>query len=112
MVEGIHISKTDVDNPANFWGMHASNKGFFIDTASHIPEVQSALQEGRTIEELKSDPTLGTCASIYFDQKNIPRVEKGGGYYAFQGDGRHRILAARELGFDIPVRIVGIRTWK
>lgn len=112
IIEGIHLGTTEVENAGNFWGMHASSKEFFIETASHIPEVKSALDHGRSLEELKEDPVLGTCASIYFDPKNMPRVEKNDGYYTFDGDGRHRIIIARELGHEIPVRVVGIRTRK
>lgn len=70
------------------------------------------LNNGRSLEDLKSDPVLGRCASIYFDSANIPRVERWDGYYTFDGDGRHRILAARELGYDIPVRVIGVRRHK
>ena len=108
-IEGIHLGKTEANDPGVFWGMHASSKEFFIETASHIPAVKAALDSGKSLYEVKADPVLGSCASIYFDPANIPRVEKCGGYYSFDGDGRHRILAARELGYDIPVRIVGVR---
>ena len=112
MIEGIHLGNTEVKDPSVFWGMHASSKEFFIETASHIPAVKAALDSGRSLSDIKNDPTIGTCASIYFDPANIPRVEKCRGYYTFDGDGRHRILAARELGYDIPVCIVGIRHYK
>lgn len=113
MIEGVHLGDTEASDPGRFWGMHNSSKEFFIDTASHIPEVQAALDGGASLESVKNDPVLGTCASIYFDPQNMPRVEKHeGGYYTFDGDGRHRIIAARELGYDIPVRIVGVRSRK
>lgn len=108
-IEGIHLDDRDINNPSVFWGMHNSSKEFFEETASHIPEVQSALNSGKTVDELKNDPLLGTCTSIYFDPQKIPRVEKNDGYYTFDGDGRHRIIAAREYGYNIPVRIVGKR---
>lgn len=112
LIEGVHLGSTEVKDPSVFWGMHASSKEFFIETASHIPAVKAALDSGRSLSDIKNDPSLGTCASIYFDPENIPRVEKNRGFYTFDGDGRHRILAARELGYDIPVRVVGIRHYK
>ncbi len=108
-IEGIHLDDRDINDPSVFWGMHNSSKDFFEETASHIPEVQSAINNGRTIDDLRNDPVLGTCTSIYFDPQKIPRVEKNDGYYTFDGDGRHRIIAAREYGYNIPVRIVGKR---
>ena len=109
-IEGIHLDDREINDPSVFWGMHNSSKEFFEETASHIPEVQSAINNGRTIDDLRNDPVLGTCTSIYFDPQKIPRVEKNDGYYTFDGDGRHRIIAAREFGYNIPVRIVGVRS--
>ena len=108
-IEGIHLGDSENKDPSVFWGMHSSSKEFFVETASHIPEVQEALHAGVSLEELRNNPVLGACASIYFDPRNIPRVEKNDGYYTFDGDGRHRIIAARLLGYSIPVRIIGIR---
>ena len=112
LIENIHLGATEVSSPNVFWGMHNSSKEFFTEAASHIPAVQERLQAGATVSELKNDPMLGTCASIYFDPEKMVRVEKVGSYYSFDGDGRHRILAARELGYSIPVRVVCIRTYK
>ena len=111
-IEGVHLGDTEASDPGRFWGMHNSSKEFFTEAASHIPAVQAALDGGASLESLINDPELGTCASIYFDPKNMPRVEKFGDYYTFDTDGRHRIIAARELGYDIPVRIVGERSRK
>lgn len=108
-IEGIELSPKDLDDPSGFWSMHASSKERFEELASHIPEVQSALNSGLTLDELKSDPVLGSCATQFFDPKVMPRVEKWGDYYYFGGDGRHRIITARELGYNIPVRITCIR---
>jgi len=112
LIEGVHLGDTEAKDPSVFWGMDASCKEFFIETASHIPAVKAALESGRSLSDIKNDPTIGTCASLYFDPAIIPRVEKVRGFYTFDGDGRHRILAARELGYDIPVRVVGIRHYK
>jgi hypothetical protein len=63
---------------------------------------------GATLQELSEDPKLGSCASIYFANK--PKVIENDGYYEFESNGRHRILAARALGYDIPVEVIGSRS--
>lgn len=107
MIEGIELGEEDIQNPNNFWGMHSSSKDFFIDTASNIPKIQSELSKGRSLDEIRQDPNLQKCVDIYFDPQNMPRVVKGNDYYSFDSDGRHRIIAARELGYNIPVKIIG-----
>ena len=67
------------------------------------------MDRGIPLNQLVDDPELGSCASLYFDPRKIPRVEKYDGYYIFESNGRHRILAAREQGYSIPVRVVGYR---
>lgn len=111
-IEGVHLGKTDVENMCNFWKMHASSKDFFLETASHIPEVRAEMGRGRSLKDMINDPILGKCASIYFDPENIPRVEKWDDFYVFDGDGRHRILAAREFCYEIPVRVMRKRKHK
>ena len=111
-IEGVHLGDSEIRDVNVFWSMHASSKDFFIEAASHIPDVSNQLARGIPLEDLKNDNILGSCARLYFDPSNIPRVEKCDGYYTFDGDGRHRILAARELGYDIPVRIIGERRKK
>ena len=83
-----------------------------MEIASHIPEVQAALDSGKSIEELLEDERLGTCTALYFDPSKMTEVMDCGDYYEFQSNGRHRVLAARELGYDIPVQIVGTRRRK
>ena len=80
-----------------------------MEIASHIPTVQSQLVEGKSLTEIFDDPIIGKCARIYFadDSEGMPRVVKVGDFYMFDSNGRHRIIAAREAGFDIPVRIIG-----
>lgn len=113
-VEGINVSEYDVENPETFWSQHERNgtKESFVQIASHIPEVRSALEFGRSLSDLLEDERLGTCASLYFDPAKMTQVMDCGGYYEFQSNGRHRILAARELGYDIPVRVIGSRRRK
>lgn len=110
-IEGITISTREVQNPDTFWGQHKSDGSFesFLEIAKKIPAVQNKLNSGVSINDLINDPDLGQCASIYFDT-NSPsavRVLKGDGFYEFEYNGRHRILAARALGYSIPVIITG-----
>ncbi|MBR1757985.1 MAG: hypothetical protein IJ744_04550, partial [Lachnospiraceae bacterium] len=106
-VEGISISERELDDPSIFWSQHEKDGSLesFKEIANHIPEVKEQLASGKTTEELLEDPELGECTSIYFVNK--PKVIEHDGYYEFQDNGRHRILAAREAGQEIPVEVVG-----
>ena len=53
-IEGVHLGESEVNNSGNFLSMYASSKDLFMETASHIPEVRSALNTGRSLEELIS----------------------------------------------------------
>lgn len=110
LIEGIYLGKGEVENSDVFWSQHESGgtAESFQEIASHIPEVKERLASGATLQELCGDPKLGSCASIYFANK--PKVVENNGYYEFYSNGRHRILAARALGYDIPVEIIGSRT--
>lgn len=110
-IEGIHLGSTEMEDNGRFWGQHESGgtADSFKEIASHIPEVKSQLAAGKSLSDIKSDPALERCVDIYFEPSSIPRVVKSNGYYEFDSNGRHRILAARELGYDIPVRVIGIR---
>lgn len=113
-IEGIRISENDIKNPRIFWGQHKTGgtAESFKEVASHIPEVKNELEKGRSLFDLENDPVLGPCASIYFDPQNMIQVIKCDGYYEFQSNGRHRVLAARDAGYDIPVKIIGTRKRK
>ena len=104
-IEGIHLSEREIQNPELFWSQGTAES--FREIASHIPEVSSLLDMGTPIEEIQNKPELEACANIYFVRK--PRVIEHDGYYEFYSDGRHRILAARDLGYDIPVEVIGKR---
>ena len=106
LIEGIHLSEYDVNNPSAFWSQHMRNgsQASFREIARHIPEVREQLSKGKTIDDLLQDPDLGTCTQIYFVDKT--RVVECDGYYEFDSNGRHRILAARELGYEIPVEVI------
>ena len=113
-IEGIHIGSTEMEDNGRFWSQHKSDgtADSFTEIASHIPEVKSQIDAGKSLSEIKENSDLAECVDIYFDPSNIPRVVKSNGYYEFDSNGRHRILAARELGYDIPVKIIGIRRRK
>lgn len=113
-IEGIRVSEYDIKNPQIFWEQHedGGTAESFKEVALHIPKVQSALDSGRSLFDLKNDPVLGSCASLYFDPQNMVQVIKCNGYYEFQSNGRHRVLAARDAGYTIPVRIIGVRRRK
>ena len=108
-IEGIHLGESEIQNPELFWSQHESNgtAESFRKIASYIPEVSRLLNSGMTIEEIRNDPELEACANIYFVNK--PRVIEHDGYYEFDSNGRHRILAARDLGYNIPVEVIGKR---
>ena len=113
LVEGIPLSEYYVSNPDAFWSHHepVGTEESFNDIASKIPTVKKELEDGRTLAEIMEDDNLSKCASIYFHPQNMPKVIKCGDHYEFQSNGRHRILAARNLGYDIPVKVVGERNY-
>jgi len=113
-IEGIRVSENDIKDHGIFWGQHKTGGTVesFKEVALHIPEVKSELDKGRSLLDLENDPVLGPCASIYFDPQNMVQVIKCDGYYEFQSNGRHRVLAARAAGFDIPVKIIATRRRK
>ena len=109
-IEGVYLGDTEVENPDNFWGMHNGSKDAWMDTASHIPEVQERLNAGDSLDSLLDDDRLGPCANAYFNPNNPQAIEVDAmpdGGYMFSGNGRHRVIAAREYGYDIPVRVTG-----
>lgn len=112
LVEGIRVSDSDVENPDIFWNQHqrGGTEGSFEEIAKNIPEVRDRLAAGASLNVLMEDEHLGSCAAIYFHPSNMPEVIKCGDYYEFQSNGRHRILAARNMGYDIPVKVIGERT--
>ncbi len=114
LIEGIHLGKTEAADNSVFWRQHESGgtQDSFVEIASHIPEVNELLQSGLTLDEIRENPSLERCADLYFDPSNIPTVVQSNGYYEFDTNGRHRILAAREAGYSIPVKVIGIRRWK
>ena len=110
-IEGIHLGEPEMENPDVFWSQHESGgtAESFREIAARIPEVRARLASGESLDSLVQDPELSRCAGIYF--RDRPRVVESDGYYEFDSNGRHRILAARELGYDIPVDVIGRRVY-
>lgn len=107
LIEGVHIDSRDIESPDVFWGMHKGDGtgDYFDEIASHIPDVQAALDRGATLEEVLNDPVLGESATQYF--RDPIKVYEGDGFYEFDGDGRHRIIAAKRHGIRVPVLVIG-----
>ena len=110
-IEGIsRISTAELNDPTLFWGRESGKTmQTFIEIAALIPEVKRKLQQGYRLDDLANDAQLAKCVSVYFnpDSPDAPTLYKGDGFYAFSTNGRHRILAARVLGYSFPMRIVG-----
>lgn len=111
-IEGVTLYSGDVESPERFWSQHQADgtKESFVEIASHIPEVKRKLAEGIPLSELYCDEKLEACASLYFTPESgnaLTVFELDDGVYVFQSNGRHRVLAARELGYSFPVRVKG-----
>ncbi len=108
MVDSAKIDMSDapgMDDP-NFWNHHGREKGDYMALAGQIPEVQERLDAGESLDALIHDPDLGPTARQYYSPDNmIHLMEKPNGEYAFIDDGRHRVQAAKELGFNFPAFI-------
>ena len=114
-IEGINLSQHDVEHPESFWGQHitgGTHDSFSSEITKYIPEVQSRLDGGASVAELVHDPKVGQCANLYYNEANMTSVIKCGDYYVISSNGRHRVLAARDLGYDIPVKVIGEYTRK
>lgn len=107
-IEGIYLNDSEVRDSYFFWNRgikyEMDSESFFMKAASYIPEFQSRMKNGESIESIIADPNLCTCYELYF-QKPI-EVYEVDGFYEFAGSGRHRCMAAQKLGIDIPVRVV------
>ena len=90
----------------HFWEHHTNSKEAYMQLASKLPEVQEQLAQGISLDEIKQNPDLRDCASAYYDTDKMVKVEQTENGYEFQDDGRHRVAAAQELGYNIPVNII------
>lgn len=94
------------DSP-NFWNHYNNSKSDYIEIASHIPEVYENLLNGRSLESMYNDVNLKDTVAAYFDEQKMIKVMGYKDGFQLQEDGRHRIMAAKELGYDLPVKILG-----
>ena len=106
------ISGVDTSDP-NFWNHHGYDRENYMSLASHLPEVQERMRQGATYEELREDPVLGPTARAYYGPDDPITVEKqADGSLTFGSDGRHRIAAAQELGYDVDAKVMYDHGWK
>lgn len=109
IVDASKIDMTDARgmDDEHFWEHHGNTKEDYMRIAEHIPDVQKELDSGKTLDEIREDPELRDTVAAYYDADKMVKVEeKPDGSYEFQDDGRHRVAAAQELGYEIPVDVV------
>lgn len=111
-IEGILLSQDDIQDPGRFWSQHkpAGTLDSFLRIAGHIGETARLLDsDEKSLDSLMRDERLGPCASIYFDLRRPDSLQlyQGDGFYWFQSNGRHRVLAARIAGVRIPALVTG-----
>ncbi|MEQ2443925.1 hypothetical protein WMO64_10670 [Pseudoflavonifractor sp. CLA-AP-H29] len=100
-----------MDSP-EFWNHHGNTKADYMALAEKLPAVQAGLAQGRTVDELKQDPELRGCVNAYYDPDNMVKViQTPDGGYEYEDNGRHRIMAAKEMGCDIPVQVVNAQAY-
>ena len=90
-----------------FWENHGANKDFYLDQARGLPAVQSMLAEGKSPARIRAEhPNLGNTLDAYYNPNNMIQVNRdANGNMSFLDDGKHRVLAAKELGLKVPVQI-------
>ncbi len=110
-VETVPASSVDtstamgMDNP-NFWNHHGNDKESYMQLAEKLPQVQSEFDNGKTYDEIRNNPELHDCVTAYYAPDKMICAEEKDGKYEFVDDGRHRLAAAQELGYDVPVQNV------
>lgn len=90
-----------------FWENHGANKDFYLDQARGLPAVQAMLAEGKSPAQIRAEhPNLGNTLDAYYNPNNMIQVNRdANGNMSFLDDGKHRVLAAKELGLKVPVQI-------
>lgn len=107
-IEGVYLYADEVERPEGFWtrnGRSGWSRERILASAGQLPAVRQRLEAGESLDDLMEDPQLGHAAGSYHG--NPVRVADGGGFLIFQGDGRHRTLAAQSVDAVMPVLLTG-----
>lgn len=111
IVDGIPASLVDWSNSFDYrefdklWeeGRDKGQYESFLDSASHLPDVQKRIEEGESLDSIREDPSLSQTVSAYYDRPlQVSETETG---YELMDDGRHRINAAQDAHVTLPVEI-------
>jgi hypothetical protein len=78
-IEGVYLNKSEVTDPSGFWNKRYSKNEY-----------------------------MDYVAKGGMNDNPVEVTKVNNSFYYFEGDGRHRILVAKELDIDIPVIIKGI----
>lgn len=100
----LHLGR-NILSKEQFWELGRAGYERYKELASHIPEVNRRLrglslgEKEQEIKRLRVDPLLGNCVLLYFTQGVSQMIEtiKVDEIWVSQGEGRHRILAARDV---------------
>jgi len=97
----------DTEDP-HFYDGGKSSQEDYAALAENIPEVKERLAAGESIENLCADEKLGDCANAYFKEDKMMTVrDNGDGSYQLIDDGNHRLKAAQDKGYEVPVKFEG-----
>lgn len=109
-IEGIVLFNQEIKDPNSFWSQHKLNGTLesFQRIAQYIPKIKELFDNGMSLNEIRTSIELQSpmhkCINTYFINTVIVLYKNE--RYFFLGDGRHRILAARQAKVDIPVQII------
>ena len=109
-IEGIVLFNQEIKDPNSFWSQHKLNGTLesFQKIAQYIPKIKELFDNGMSLNEIRTSIGLQSpmqeCINTYFVNTVIVLYKNE--RYFFLGDGRHRILAARQAKVDIPVQII------
>ena len=70
------------------------------------------MDSGRSLSDIKNDTSIGTYASVSLLLQTFPGLKRTVVIIRLTGMVATRLLATRELGYDIPIRVVVIRHYK